>query len=106
MLFRSEAKAIESAGAFAIVLECVTESLAREISSQVSCLTIGLGSGAVCDGEVLVVNDILGFSPGKSPKFALPRFNLKEMVRDTAAAYVQEVKGVKDSLQKSPEILS
>jgi 3-methyl-2-oxobutanoate hydroxymethyltransferase len=90
----AEARALEAAGCFAIVLECVTEALAREITSQISCLTIGIGSGAVCDGEVLVINDVLGFSPGRSPKFAPPRADLKALVRDVAAAYVKDVKAV------------
>lgn len=87
-----EAKALEVAGCFAIVLECVTEPLARLITEQVSCLTIGIGSGAVCDGEVLVVNDVLGYSPGRSPKFAPPRLDLKKLVREAALGYVSDVK--------------
>jgi 3-methyl-2-oxobutanoate hydroxymethyltransferase len=87
-----EAKALEASGCFAIVLECVTEDLAREITAAVKCLTIGIGSGSVCDGEVLVINDVLGFSPGRSPKFAPPRLDLKALVRDVAAAYVKDVK--------------
>lgn len=88
-----EAKALEAAGCFAIVLECLTEDLAREITSSVKCLTIGIGSGSVCDGEVLVINDVLGFSPGKSPKFAPPRMDLKRLVREAAEGYVRDVKG-------------
>jgi 3-methyl-2-oxobutanoate hydroxymethyltransferase len=87
-----EAKALEAAGCFAVVLECVTEDLAREITAAVRCLTIGIGSGSVCDGEVLVINDVLGYSPGRSPKFAPPRLDLKALVRDAAAAYVKDTK--------------
>ena len=87
-----EAKALEAAGAFAIVLECITEPLARLITENVSCLTIGIGSGSVCDGEVLVINDVLGYSPGKAPKFAKPRLDLKTLVREAAADYVRETK--------------
>jgi 3-methyl-2-oxobutanoate hydroxymethyltransferase len=89
-----EAKALEAAGCFSIVLECVTEPLARLITESVSCLTIGIGSGKVCDGEVLVINDVLGFSPGKSPKFAPPKLDLKALVRAAAEEYVKETKGV------------
>lgn len=89
-----EAKALEQAGAFAIVLECVTEALAKEITSQVSCLTIGIGSGSVCDGEVLVINDVLGYSPGRAPKFAPPRLDLKKLVKEAAASYVRDTKTV------------
>jgi len=89
-----EARDLEAAGCFAIVLECVEVSLAREITAAVKSLTIGIGSGAVCDGEVLVTNDLLGFSPGKSPKFAQPRMQLKDLVREIATQYKTEVKGV------------
>jgi 3-methyl-2-oxobutanoate hydroxymethyltransferase len=88
-----EAKALEAAGCFAIVLECVTEDLARKITESVSCLTIGIGSGKVCDGEVLVINDVLGFSPGRAPKFAPPRLDMKALVKEAAAAYVRDTKG-------------
>lgn len=89
-----EARALDAAGCFAIVLECVTAELARDITRSVSCLTIGIGSGAVCDGEVLVINDVLGFSPGRAPKFAKPRFDLKALVREAAQEYVRETKSV------------
>lgn len=92
-LFR-EARALDAAGCFAIVLECVTEEVAREITGSVSCLTIGIGSSNVCDGEVLVINDVLGFSPGKSPKFARPRLDLKSLVKNAAEDYVRETKSV------------
>ncbi len=88
-----EAKALEEAGCFAIVLECITEPVARAISESVSCLTIGIGSGSVCDGEVLVINDVLGFTPGKSPKFARPRLDLSTLVRGAAEDFVRDTKG-------------
>lgn len=87
-----EAKALEAAGCFAIVLECITEPLAKVITESVSCLTIGIGSGKVCDGEVLVINDVLGFSPGKAPKFAKPRLDLKALVKEAAEDFVRETK--------------
>jgi 3-methyl-2-oxobutanoate hydroxymethyltransferase len=87
-----EAKALEAAGCFSIVLECVTEKLARDITESVRCLTIGIGSGAVCDGEVLVINDVLGYSPGRAPKFARPRLDLKSLVRQAAEDYVRDTK--------------
>ncbi len=87
-----EAKALEAAGCFAIVLECTTEAVAKEITRELRCLTIGIGSGSVCDGEVLVINDLLGYSPGRAPKFAQPRFDLKRLVREVAGEYVRETK--------------
>lgn len=88
----TEAKALEQAGCFAIVLECIESPLAAEITAAVSCLTIGIGSGKVCDGEVLVINDLLGYTPGKAPRFATPKLNLKELVQTAGAAYVKETK--------------
>lgn len=88
-----EAKALEEAGCFAIVLECVTEAVAQKITAAVSCLTIGIGSGIACDGEVLVINDVVGFSPGKSPKFARTRIDLKSLVRGAAEDFVRDTKG-------------
>ena len=99
-----EAKALEAAGCFAIVLECVTESVAREITAAVRCLTIGIGSGAVCDGEVLVINDLLGYSPGHAPKFGAPKLDLKALVREAAAAYVRDTKGLPVEKPKAPVI--
>lgn len=89
-----EARALEGAGCFAIVLECVTETLAREITENLKCITIGIGSGQVCDGEVLVINDVLGYSPGRAPKFAKQRLDLKGLVKEAAAAYVRDTKSV------------
>ncbi len=95
----SEARALEAAGCFAIVLECVTEDLAREITAGVRCLTIGIGSGNVCDGEVLVINDVLGYSPGRAPKFAPPRLDLKSLVREAATGYVRDTKARGNKLE-------
>lgn len=90
----AEAKALERAGCFSIVLECVTPSLAQEISQSIKPLTIGIGSGSVCDGEVLVINDLLGFTLGRSPKFAQPKMQLKEMVKAIGEEFVKDVKRV------------
>ena len=89
---KQEARALASAGCFSIVLECVEENVAREISAEVPCLTIGIGSGRVCDGEVLVVNDVLGYTLGKAPSFAEKLANLSEVVEDAARKYVDGVK--------------
>lgn len=86
------AKALEESGCFSIVLECVEEGLAKKITDSISIPTIGIGSGAVCDGEVLVVNDVLGYSR-KAPKFATNYMNLRELVTVAAKKYVEGVKG-------------
>lgn len=89
-----EAQKLAQVGCFAIVLECVHAELAQKITRQVRCLTIGIGSGKVCDGEVLVVNDVLGYTRGKAPAFAPPKAQLAELVEATARKYVEEVKSV------------
>lgn len=67
---REDADALERAGAFAVVLECIPQALAAEVSSQLRIPTIGIGAGAECDGQVLVLHDLLGLSPQFQPKFA------------------------------------
>ena len=92
MQLLQEAKILEEAGCFSIVLECVEEGLAKKITNSINIPTIGIGSGSVCDGEVLVVNDILGYSEN-TPKFANSYMNLKELVMNAAKKYVEGVKG-------------
>jgi 3-methyl-2-oxobutanoate hydroxymethyltransferase len=66
----ADARALESAGAFMIVLEAIPVSIAREITKTLSIPTIGIGAGADCDGQVLVFSDIIGMAPGRLPKLA------------------------------------
>ena len=66
----ADAKAVEEAGAFAVVLECVPEKLAALVTKELSIPTIGIGAGAGCDGQVLVYQDMLGMFPDYCPKFA------------------------------------
>jgi 3-methyl-2-oxobutanoate hydroxymethyltransferase len=88
-----DAKAIEQAGAFAIVLELITEELAEWITQQLSIPTIGIGSGAECDGQVLVFHDLLQYSSSSAPrKFVKAYANIGETIREGIAAYVKEVK--------------
>ena len=90
---RDEARALEQAGCFAIVLELVPAPLAREISESLTIPTIGIGAGPGCDGQVLVLYDALGLNPGFRPKF-LKRFgNLDREVRTALDGYVEEVRG-------------
>jgi len=89
---RGEAKALEEAGAFAMVLELVPAPLAREISEMLTVPTIGIGAGAGCDGQVLVLYDALGMNPDFGPKF-LKRFaNLREVALEGVRAYAREVR--------------
>lgn len=87
-----EAQMLAEAGCFSIVLECVEEELSKKITQAVPIITIGIGSGNVCDGEVLVINDLLGYTPGKAPSFAKPMIDLKSMVTECAQKFVKQTK--------------
>ncbi|MFD2612053.1 3-methyl-2-oxobutanoate hydroxymethyltransferase [Paenibacillus gansuensis] len=88
-----DAKALEQAGVFAIVLELVTEQLARFVSEQVSVPTIGIGSGRYCDGQVLVYHDVVRYaSPYRDKKFVKTYADLESIVRNGISEYVREVK--------------
>lgn len=87
-----DAKAIADAGAFAIVLECIPESLAAEITAAVPVPTIGIGAGRSCDGQVLVLHDILGLVEGFKPKFVKRYAHLAQDVKDAVARYCEEVR--------------
>lgn len=86
-----EARAVEQAGAFAVVLECVPEKLATRISEEISIPTIGIGAGAGCDGQVLVYQDMLGLFTDFTPKFVKKFANVGEVVKDAFAGYIKEV---------------
>lgn len=87
-----DARALENAGAFAMVLELVTPPVAREITAAVSPFTIGIGSGFDCDGQVLVTQDLLGTFPWFTPKFVKPRMNGAEQMRDAVQSWMREVR--------------
>jgi 3-methyl-2-oxobutanoate hydroxymethyltransferase len=86
-----DAKAVERAGAFAVVLEGIPLELAAEITAELSIPTIGIGAGVHCDGQVLVLHDLLGLSDW-APKFAKRYANLGEQVVAAASEYVREVR--------------
>jgi 3-methyl-2-oxobutanoate hydroxymethyltransferase len=86
-----DAKALEEAGAFAIVLECVPAPLAEMISQQLTIPTIGIGAGKGCDGQVLVVHDLLGLFGGFTPKFVKKYAQLGEQMKQAFAQYREEV---------------
>ena len=83
----ADAKALEDAGAFGIVLELVTPPVAREITQSVSIPTIGIGSGPDCDGQILVTHDLIGTFPWFTPKFVKPRLNAGERIRATVSEW-------------------
>jgi 3-methyl-2-oxobutanoate hydroxymethyltransferase len=86
-----DAKILEESGAFAVVLECVPALLAQKVSQSISIPTIGIGAGVYCDGQVLVINDLLGLYPGFSPKFAKQYASLHSQVAQAVAEYKREV---------------
>jgi len=87
-----DARILEDAGAFSIVLECVPASLAQRITDSLAIPTIGIGAGAGCDGQVLVVNDMLGMYERFVPKFVKQYANLNSSIREAVKAYLEEVK--------------
>jgi 3-methyl-2-oxobutanoate hydroxymethyltransferase len=87
-----DAKAVEAAGAFAVVLECIPLDLAAEITAELSIPTIGIGAGMHCDGQVLVLHDLVGLSENWTPRFAKRYAALGREVVKAAQAYVGEVK--------------
>lgn len=96
-----EALALVEAGAFALVLEHIEAYLAKEITEKVSIPTIGIGAGAYCDGQILVINDVLGLSHWQPP-FAKPYVNLRETITQAVKEYSLEVKKRKFPQPPSP----
>lgn len=86
-----DAKAVEEAGAFAVVLECVPAPIAEIVTREISIPTIGIGAGAGCDGQVLVYQDMLGYSDGKTAKFVKKFANIGEKITKGILAYKEEV---------------
>lgn len=87
-----EALAVEEAGADMLLLECVPALLADRISENVSIPVIGIGAGAATDGQVLVIYDMLGITPGKRPKFSKDFLQGKATIAEAVASYVADVK--------------
>ncbi len=87
-----EAKAVEEAGAFAVVLECVPAKLAAFISEKISIPTIGIGAGAGCDGQVLVYQDMLALFSDFKPKFVKHFADVGSLMKEGFKAYIKEVK--------------
>jgi 3-methyl-2-oxobutanoate hydroxymethyltransferase len=88
----AHARAVEAAGAELLVLEGVPVALAERITAAVSIATIGIGAGPHCDGQVLVMHDLLGVTPGKRPKFSKDFLKGRDSVVDAFAAYADEVR--------------
>jgi 3-methyl-2-oxobutanoate hydroxymethyltransferase len=87
-----EALLLEQAGCFALVLEKIPSVLAAKVTETLKIPTIGIGAGVHCDGQVLVVHDMLGMNEGFSPKFLRKYASLGEVISQATASYVQDVK--------------
>jgi len=87
-----DARAVEEAGAFSVVLEIVAPETATMISRALSIPTIGIGSGRGCDGEILVTHDLIGLFPWFTPKFVAPEANVAEQIRRAARAFVERTR--------------
>jgi len=87
-----DARAVERAGAFSVVMECVPAGLAREITETLTIPTIGIGAGLDCDGQVLVIHDVLGLLKGFRPKFVKQYVNMQEIVDRAVKEFIDEVR--------------
>jgi 3-methyl-2-oxobutanoate hydroxymethyltransferase len=87
------ALALEKAGAFSIILECIPTELAQIITSELSIPTIGIGAGPHCDGQILVFHDLVGFTNGYLPKFVKKYTNLHEILTLAVQSYIEDVEG-------------
>lgn len=86
-----EARAIEQAGAFAVVLECVPQALAKKVTESISIPTIGIGAGAGCDGQVLVYQDMLAMYSDMAPKFVKQYVQIGSQMKEAFAAYKKDI---------------
>jgi 3-methyl-2-oxobutanoate hydroxymethyltransferase len=87
-----DARSVEAAGAFSIVLESIPRELAAQITRELRIPTIGIGAGPECDGQILVLHDMIGLSAGHAPKFTRRYANVSETISKAVAAYAQDVR--------------
>ncbi|RWM05849.1 MAG: 3-methyl-2-oxobutanoate hydroxymethyltransferase [Mesorhizobium sp.] len=90
-LFR-DAEAVEKAGAFSVVIEGTVEAVASDLTLHISIPTIGIGASADCDGQILVIDDMIGMTVDRVPKFVKEYANLRDTISDAAARYATEVR--------------
>jgi 3-methyl-2-oxobutanoate hydroxymethyltransferase len=89
---RNDAKLLQDAGCFAIVLEKIPAKLAKEVSENISIPTIGIGAGVDCNGQVLVMHDMLGINVEFNPRFLRKYLNMHEQITDAVQLYIKDVK--------------
>jgi 3-methyl-2-oxobutanoate hydroxymethyltransferase len=87
-----DARGVEAAGAFSVVLEIVAPETARTITAELDIPTIGIGSGSGCDGQILVTHDLIGLFPWFTPKFVAPEADVAEQIRRAARAFVERTR--------------
>src|SRR5215472_2069697 len=88
----ADARAVEEAGAFSVVLEIVVADIAKQITKAINIPTIGIGSGEHCDGQILVTHDLIGLFPWFTPKFVSPEARVAEEIRRAARAFIERTK--------------
>jgi 3-methyl-2-oxobutanoate hydroxymethyltransferase len=88
-----DARAVEAAGAFAVVLEAVPRELAAQITRDLRIPTIGIGAGPDCDGQILVIHDLLGLTFNQTPKFARQYANVGDIISKAVREYCEDVRG-------------
>jgi 3-methyl-2-oxobutanoate hydroxymethyltransferase len=86
----ADARAVEQAGAFSIVLEIVVAEIAKQITKAIGIPTIGIGSGKHCDGQILVTHDLIGLFPWFTPKFVSPEARVADEIRRAAGAFIEQ----------------
>lgn len=87
-----DARAVEAAGAFSVVVESVPREIAAQISRELRIPTIGIGAGPECDGQILVLHDMIGLSVGHTPKFSRRYANVGEAIRNAVGAYADDAR--------------
>lgn len=88
----ADSRAVQQAGAFAVVLECVPAAAAARVTRELHVPTIGIGAGADCDGQILVLHDLLGLTPGRLPRHARAYANLRQTIAQAVGHYCQQVR--------------
>ena len=88
----ADAHAVEKAGAFAVVLEIVSQETAKQITNAIGIPTIGIGSGEHCDGQILVTHDLIGLFPWFTPKFVSPEARVAEEIRRAATSFIERTR--------------
>src|SRR5467141_2431311 len=89
----ADARAVEKAGAFSVVLEIVVPEIAKQITNAISIPTIGIGSGEHCDGQILVTHDLIGLFPWFTPKFVSPGAEVAAEIRKATRAFIERTRG-------------